>query len=237
MEKSVVIDYLPESALRYGSGWAVVAVDVIRATTTAVTAAAGGWRCFIAHNVQAALALAPTLDNPLLAGETGGQIPLLVSSSGTRLIYLAAGCEAIYLACFRNYSAVVEYVAGRHSHVAIIGAGSRNEFREEDQICCAWIGAGLIGKGYASQDENTREVIRRWQNATPKACLCSHSVDYLLRTGQLKDLDFILSHVNDLQDVFTVRDAQVMTVPREDLVSAVPLGNLGELPAVAAAES
>ena len=46
MQKSVVIDYLPESVCRYRSEWAIVAVDVIRATTTAITAAATGRRCF-----------------------------------------------------------------------------------------------------------------------------------------------------------------------------------------------
>ena len=40
MQKSVVIDYLPECVCRYRSEWAIVAVDVIRATTTAITAAA-----------------------------------------------------------------------------------------------------------------------------------------------------------------------------------------------------
>ena len=29
------------------------------------------------------------------------------------------------------------------TRVAVIGAGSKGEFREEDQICCAWIAAGL----------------------------------------------------------------------------------------------
>ena len=38
MPKSVAIDFLAESVSRYRSGWAVVVVDVIRATTTAVTA-------------------------------------------------------------------------------------------------------------------------------------------------------------------------------------------------------
>ena len=40
MEKTFVIDSFPESALQYREGWAVVAVDVIRATTMAITAAA-----------------------------------------------------------------------------------------------------------------------------------------------------------------------------------------------------
>ena len=35
--ETVVIDYLPESAIRYSGSDAIVAVDVIRATTTAVT--------------------------------------------------------------------------------------------------------------------------------------------------------------------------------------------------------
>jgi 2-phosphosulfolactate phosphatase len=236
MQKSVVIDYLPENARRYRSGWAIVAVDVIRATTTAITAAAAGWRCFNAATIEDAFAIARELDNPLVAGESRGELPagfemnnspselmlrtdnhrplVLVSSSGTRLIHLAAGCEAVYLACFRNYSALADYLAGRHSRVAIVGAGSRNEFREEDQICCAWIAARLMNKDYVPKDQTTLEIVRRWQNAPPKACLSSHSVDYLMRTGQLKDLDFILNHVDDLRDVFTVRDGVVEMIPQ-----------------------
>ena len=58
MAKSVIIDYLPESVHKYRSGWAIVAVDVIRATTTAVTAVSTGRRCFPAPTVEAALAIA-----------------------------------------------------------------------------------------------------------------------------------------------------------------------------------
>src|SRR5215471_13562655 len=114
MRKSVVIDCLPENVCRYRAGFAIVAVDVIRATTTAITAAASGWRCFPAPTVEAALALARKFKDPLLAGESSGAIPaafemdnspaqltarsdthrplVLVSSSGTRVIHEAAGC-------------------------------------------------------------------------------------------------------------------------------------------------
>ena len=57
MKRSVIIDFLPESVRRYRSGWAIVAIDVIRATTTAITAAATGRRCFPAPTIEAALAL------------------------------------------------------------------------------------------------------------------------------------------------------------------------------------
>jgi 2-phosphosulfolactate phosphatase len=235
MRKTVVIDYLPESVRRYRQGWAIVAVDVIRATTTAITAAATGRQCFPVPTIEAALALAREFRNPLLAGESGGRMPaafemdnspaqlvgrtdthrplVLVSSSGTKVIHEAAGCEATYLGCFRSHSVLVGYLAERHSRVAVIGAGSLGEFREEDQMCCAWIAAGLMSKGYEPANGQTAEVVSRWREEPPEACLCSNSVDYLKRTGKLKDLDFILSHIDDLRSVFTVRNGEVKMIP------------------------
>lgn len=237
MSKSVVIDYLPESVDRYRSGWAIVVVDVIRATTTAITAAAAGRRCFPAPDVDAALALATGFHNPLLAGESSGEMPasfemdnspaqvavrtdihrplVLVSSSGTRVIHAAAGCEAVYLACFRSYSTLAAHLARRHNHVAVIGAGSQGEFREEDQICCAWVAAALMSRGYRPGSTQTTEVVRRWGDAVPHECLCSRSVDFLKRTGRLKDLDFILGHIDDLPQVFEIRDGEVKTMPKQ----------------------
>jgi 2-phosphosulfolactate phosphatase len=232
MRRSVVIDCHAESARRYRQGWAIVVVDVIRATTTAITAAATGRRCFPAPNVEAALAIAASLDNPLLAGELAGDVPhsfemdnspalladrtdthrplVLVSSSGTRVIHEANGCDAVYLASFRSYSALTDHLDGRHDHVAVIGAGSKGEFREEDQICCAWIAAALIARGYAPLTRQTGDVVSRWGDAPPDACLCSHSVDFLKRSGQLCDLDFILAHIDDLRRVFEVRSGEVV---------------------------
>src|SRR5258708_7574272 len=237
MPKSVVIDYLPESARKYGSGWAIVAVDVIRATTTAVTAAATGRRCFPAPTGEDALAVARGLNNPLLAGDSNTAKPVvfeienspaqlanradthrplvLVSSSGTKVIHEAAECEAIYLGCFRNHSVLPDYLDRRHARVAIIGAGSLGEFREEDQICCAWIAAGLIGKGYLPGTPETAALVSRWRDASPAACLCSRSVDFLVRTGRTPDLDFILTHIDDLHAVFAVRNGEVQVIPQE----------------------
>ena len=235
MRKSVVIDYLPESVRSYRSGWAIVAVDVIRATTTAITAAALGRRCFPAPTVEAAFAIAKRLTNPLLAGESESTMPVvfemgnspaqlvnrndthrplvLVSSSGTKVIHEAVGCEHCYLASFRNHSALSEYLTRRHPRVAVIGAGTKGEFREEDQICCAWIAAGLMNSGHLPGSPLTSDIVGRWRDTSARACLASRSVDFLRRTGQLTDLDFILSHVDDLGDVFEVRDGEVRVIP------------------------
>jgi 2-phosphosulfolactate phosphatase len=237
MQRTVVIDCHAESARRYRQGWAIVVVDVIRATTTAITAAACGRRCFPAPTVEAALEIAARFPDALLAGEVSGSVPVtfemdnspallagrtdthrplvLVSSSGTRVIHEAAGCDAVYLASFRSYSTLAAHLARRHDRVAVIGAGSKGEFREEDQICCAWLAAALLCRGYAAGSASTAGVVGRWQDAPADACLCSHSVEFLRRKGQLRDLEFILTHIDDLRQVFAVRDGEVESVPSE----------------------
>src|SRR5439155_16577214 len=125
MRKTVVIDCFPESLVSYRKGYAIVAVDVIRATTTAVTAVALGRRCFPVPSLEAAVPLAARLTNPLLVGEHGGCMPycfdmnnspadlelrkdvdrpmILLSTSGTKLICGAEESQAMYVACLRNY--------------------------------------------------------------------------------------------------------------------------------------
>ena len=252
MNKSVVIDYLPESVSRYPLDWAIVVVDVIRATTTAITAVAAGRRCFTAPNVETARSLAQNFDGALLAGESGGELPpgfeldnspaqlsgrkdtyrplILVSSSGTKAIHEAAGRDAVYLGCFRNYSALSEYLAACHSRVAVIGAGTKGEFREEDQICCGWIAAGLVREGYAPDNRQTVSFVERWRDALPSACLCSRSVDFLKRTGRLNDLNFILEHIDDLHAVFPVRHGEVEMLSTKYEFEALFPGNQRRLP-------
>lgn len=232
MRNKVVIRCFQENAEIYREGYAVVAIDVIRATTTAITAVAAGRRCFPAPSMEAALLLQRQIPNSLLAGEVSGEIPqefelnnspaemsarqdlhrpvILLSSSGTKLIHAARECDFAYLACFRNFAAVSEHVVDRHARVALVGAGTRGEFREEDQICCAWIARELIDAGYEAEDARTASIVERWGAAPVEACLCSKSVDYLRRSGQTRDLDFTLEHVSDLPHAFVMKDGEVV---------------------------
>jgi len=237
MRQSVIIDCFPESTARYRKGYAVVAIDVIRATTMAISAVAAGWRCYVVPTLEAARSLQRKLGNAVLAGELGGEVPtgfdmnnspveltartdshrplILLSSSGTHLIHRAGRCEAAYLACLRNYTALTENLAGRYHRIALIGAGSRGEFREEDEMCCAWIAERLMRHGYQAENAATKERVNRWKDAPAATCFEGHSVDYLRRTGQLKDLDFILAHVDDLNAIFGFREGYVTMMPAE----------------------
>ena len=66
-------------------------------------------------------------------------------------------------------------------------------------MCCAWIAAGLMKSGFAAEDDTTLRLVERWRGAPHDAFRLSQSVDYLQRSGQLRDLDFILSHFDDVE--------------------------------------
>jgi 2-phosphosulfolactate phosphatase len=251
MPNKVVIDCFQENPNFYREGYATVAIDVIRATTTAVTAAAAGRRCFPVPTEEAAKLVLRQIPNALLAGEVAGHLPddfevnnspveiamrrdfqrplILLSSSGTKLIHAASKSEFTYLACFRNHASVSQHLKAHHSHVALIGAGTRGEFREEDQICCAWIARELITAGFEPENERTAAIVEKWGNAPADACLVSRSAEYLRKSGQTMDLDFTLEHVNDLPMVFMMKDGEVVAIRKGAKVEVqIPLRSVSD---------
>ncbi|SRR5579875_122463 len=235
MLNAVTIDCFRGDLAAYRTGYTVVAIDVVRATTTAVTAAAGGRRCFPVPTISAAFKLAEQMPFAILAGEQAGILPIgfhlnnspsqlasrtdvgrpliLLSSSGTRLCHAAAECEVALVACLRNYIATANYLAKRSSAVALIGAGTHDEFREEDQMCCAWIAACLLDFGYQAADRSTVETIRRWASKPADAWITGKSARFLRESDQLADLDFILQHVADVDQAFVLEHGEVLIAP------------------------
>ena len=234
MKPSFFIDCFAENGLHRNAACTVVAIDVIRATSVAITAAANGWRCFPVSSLPEAQRLAGRFSNALLMGELAGETPasfemnnspaelamrsdrnrpiVLLSSNGTKLIAEARSSDITYLACLRNFRAAAHQLAGRHEQIAIIGAGSRGEFREEDQMCCAWIADGLMESGFVPEDATTRQLITRWRGAPANAFLASRSVDYLRRSGQLRDLTFTLRHFGDVDTVNKLNANEVTSI-------------------------
>jgi len=223
MEKKVVIDCFQEGTYRYRNEYAIVVVDVMRATTTAATAVSMGRRVFPARTTDEAFVIASTFEDPLLVGELGGNMPygfhltnspvqiaarddihrpmVLVSSSGTALLMSSAGSQGVLTACFRNFRAVGEHLCGKYEKIAIVGAGTRGQFRKEDQMCCAWVADILVSDGYKGETPQTREYIYRWKGVSAEEARTGESADYLRNSGQQDDLEFILTHVDDLKTV------------------------------------
>ena len=210
---------------------AVVAIDVIRATTTAITAVAAGHRLYPAATMETAVRLAADLERPLLAGELGGLQPygfdmqnspaemedlkdtsrpiILLSTSGTRLMGEAADRGSCHPACLRNARAQAEFLAKAGEDAVILGADSRGQFRDEDRLCAARIGRALVAAGYTPTDRLTNEVLERWGDAPDDAFLEGRSAKYLRDTAQEHDLEFVLSHIDDLRSVYTLQNGEV----------------------------
>ncbi len=231
---SVAIDCFHEHLAPVPAETAIIAVDVIRATTTAVTAVTLGWRVYPAGSIEVAVRLAADLDKPLLAGELGGVQPygfdlqnspaqilrlerseqpiILLSTSGTRLIAEAVRHGVTYACCLRNAAAQARYLLAQDRDVLILGADSRGEFREEDQLCAARVARDLIGGGFGVAGGLTHEVLERYADAPDDVILRGRSARYLRDTGQQEDLEFVLGHVDDLSDIFMVERGEVRSL-------------------------
>jgi 2-phosphosulfolactate phosphatase len=230
---SVAIDCFHEHLEPVASNRVIVAVDVIRATTTALTAVACGRRLYPAGSIEAAVRLAADLDRPILAGELGGVQPygfdlqnsplqiealeespspiILLSTSGTRLIAEAVQHGITYVSCLRNATAQAGHLVACGQDVLILGADSRGEFREEDQLCAARIARVLVREGYSVAGPLTQGVLERFGQAPDNAFVEGRSARYLRDTGQEGDLAFVLEHIDDLAGVYVMEHGGALT--------------------------
>ena len=235
MSRIVAVDRYP-SLGEADPDWTVVGIDVIRATTTAVTAAHVGRRCFPVASLEQAVPLAARLENPLLVGELGGNRPfgfhlqnspaelarpvalerpvILLSTSGTAMLTAAARRSRTYAACLRNVTAQAEQLVAEHDRVLLLAGESRGEFREEDRLCCGRLGRLLLEAGYEPRDLFVEELVKQWGDAPDDAFLDGHSVQYLQATGQMHDVVFILEHVDDLDCTFELQGGEVVQTAR-----------------------
>lgn len=228
---SVVIDCFPESAFKYRDTHTIIAIDVIRASTTIATALSLGRRVLPVRTTDEAFVVAKSLADPLLVGEIGGNVPfgfdmtnspaeiasrpdhhrpmVFISSSGTQLMLNADNGRNVIIGCFRNISAISGYLKGVNGRVAILGAGTRGQFRREDQMCCAWIAEKLVNYGFAPEDEKTPEYIENWRGVSPQEALGGRSAEFLRKTNQERDLEFVVSHIDDLDIIPALKNGEI----------------------------
>jgi len=243
---SFVIDSLPESAGQYRQSHALVVVDVFRATTVVVTALSCGHRVYPVATLDEAMLVAGHLPNVVFAGEQDGVKPggfdlnnspvgveaiegsrsiVLLTSAGTKLLAAARGASAIYVACLRNLTATTELLVASHTRVALIGAGTRGMPRPEDQLVCAWIGDRLQSLGWTAENERTVEEVERYRGASVQLLRSSPSARYLEESDQVGDLEFVLSHVDDVNAVGIFNGQQVSLLPAAAGVAELAAGD------------
>jgi hypothetical protein len=82
---------------------------------------------------------------------------------------------------------------------------------------CAWIAGLLVEAGFRPADTGTTDIIERWRDAPATACDAGHSVAYLRQSGQLRDRDFIVTRVDDLQTVSALDGNEIVALPNPAL--------------------
>jgi 2-phosphosulfolactate phosphatase len=149
------------------AGATALVVDVLRASTSLVTALAHGVREVVpVGDVEAARRLAADRPGALLAGERGGDPPpgfdlgnspleftrervggralVFTTSNGTRALLAARSAAAVGIAGFVNLTAAAGWAAGRGQDVVVVCAGELGARSLEDEVCAGLLIARLL---------------------------------------------------------------------------------------------
>src|SRR5262249_23105966 len=133
-----------------------------------------------------------------LEGREGRPQDLVVVSPAARILYDAQAAPAVYVACLRNMSATARLIAERHDRVTLVGAGHGGEIRTEDQMVAAWIAGKLLREGFEASSLQTAREVDRWSRADVSLAALGRGAEHLRRVGRGRELDFVLSRVDDL---------------------------------------
>jgi len=242
--RTVAIDSVLESPARHSPCDAVVLIDVICDTTTLVTAAAQERAVYPAASASAALFLGRELREPLLAAdedeawrpgfELRNSPAALAGRSDRRPFVLACGTGAtlaasglfwpeVYLVCLRNLTATARRLALRHRRVLVLDGAHEGDIRCEDRLAAAHLARALVDAGYEADGLGTRETIERWGAADSSLLSWGRSAEELRSRGQHEDLDFVLSHTDDLNIVCTFTEGRLVVEAPEEPVRDVPV--------------
>jgi len=144
------------------AGCTALVIDVLRASTTMVTALANGCRAVVpVAEVDEARRRVAAMPGALLAGERGGDPPegfdlgnspleftrervggrtiVFTTSNGTRALIAARPATAVGVAGFANLSAAAEWALGQGRSIVLVCAGELGARSAEDEVC-----AGLL---------------------------------------------------------------------------------------------
>ncbi|MDZ4787367.1 MAG: 2-phosphosulfolactate phosphatase [Blastochloris sp.] len=141
----------------YWSERVAVVLDVLRATSTMVTALGEGYAWVLpCAEMEIAREQAQLLPKAILAGERGGLAPvgfskgnspreflgkvpsgcgiILTTSNGTRAIEAARGSKQCLVASYLNFTSTVEYLQTQTSPITLVCSGTGEAFSLEDAM-------------------------------------------------------------------------------------------------------
>ncbi|MDI6784067.1 MAG: 2-phosphosulfolactate phosphatase, partial [bacterium] len=199
-------------------GSVALVIDVLRASSTILTALSNGAKQVIPVNEpEEAKEMAKRFPEgeALLCGEREGvQIPgfdlgnspleftletvagktlIMSTTNGTKACHSAQNAGSVYIGCFLNLTAVCDAVKKANENILIITSGKEGRFSLEDTVCAGALVEKLNAeKGYAITDSaRVAQILYTIYRSNIRQMLgtCEHGV-YLASLGYSQDLDY-----------------------------------------------
>ncbi len=217
------------------TGQTAAVIDVLRATSSIVTALAAGCRRFLpVETLEEAATRKAELPDALLAGErqalpipgfdlgnspfeytaakVAGKTIIMTTTNGTVALRAARPAAAVYVAAYVNASAVAERLAADGRDAVLLCAGTRGRFSLEDMLCAGLIADRLAATAELSDTAMAAAAAYRGFKADAAAHVArsSHG-SYLLTCGFAADIEYCLTA--DRFAVVPVYDGEFVTLP------------------------
>ncbi|TGE10378.1 2-phosphosulfolactate phosphatase [Hymenobacter fodinae] len=232
---SLDICFSPELLPLYDlRGRVAVVVDILRATSSIVTALAQGVTHMVPFSelepcremasqgyLTAAERDGRQAENVDLGnspfGYLDGVVPVrgrsvaITTTNGTRALHLSAAAEHVVLGAFLNLGAVVDFVRKQQQDVVVVCAGWKGKFCLEDTLFGGALAHRLAQEFDVTSSDATLAALDLWQAAQPDVAA------YLLKSAHVRRLNSLESH-KDME--FCVR---------EDVYSLVPVFRDGRI--------
>lgn len=192
----------------------VVAIDVLRACSTIVTALANGARAVVpVSDMEAAGRLAAGLggEGNLLGGERNGikiegfdlgnspaeytreavegRTIIFKTTNGTDALLKGVGAVHLVAGCFLNAGAVVDRAREADLDVTLICSGWRGQVSFEDTLCAGLLVDRLLGDHAASAPDAARMAVHLFRNAAETLYEAMAASDHGTRLAELGAAD------------------------------------------------
>lgn len=216
-------------------GKVAVVIDVLRASTTAITALTNGCQAIIpAMDVTEAGELARRLgDNCVLGGErnglkiegfhlgnspreytaevVNGKTIVLTTTNGTKAIRMATGASQILIASFANIAAIVKHLAAQNMDVSLICAGRHGGFSFEDTACAGAI-IEALKPDYLTDSARMAHIIYKRGASKPEMLVAaSEHAEYLESIGFGADIEFC-ARMNWTETIPVFQDSRLVVL-------------------------
>ncbi|TGD78922.1 2-phosphosulfolactate phosphatase [Hymenobacter wooponensis] len=225
---SLDICFSPELLPLYDlQGRVAVVVDILRATSSIVTALAQGVTHLVPFSelepcremasqgyLTAAERDGRQAENVDLGnspfGYLDGVVPVrgrsvaITTTNGTRALHLSAAAEHVVLGAFLNLGAVADFVRQQQQDVIVVCAGWKGKFCLEDTLFGGALAQRLAQEFDVTSSDATLAALDLWQAAQPDVAA------YLLKSSHVRRLNSLESH-KDME--FCVRQDAYDLVP------------------------